>query len=160
MWNRIKREGFLPSSDFHSSVSQCFCLRFFLSLLQTLSLWDPSFNRPVLIWVIVPFLFAPIFCERRQRGAFSLDPPAEGSSMGIKSALLNFADGSLWTVNSCFSFHPPPCAVITPVITLTIIILITIALTIIFNHPSCFDHSIFFTEPFPQSFPQYYRRTL
>lgn len=116
MWNGIKREEFfLPQWSaaewFSFSVSLSFCHFCPKSLLQTLC---DLFLSPSLIYF-------------------------ELLSTGIKSASLNFADGSLWTVNSCFSYHSPTQSVITLIITLTIIIN-TIAIN--YDHQRYFDHSV------------------
>lgn len=175
MWNRIKRADFgwaavftvvfgwvalFLSRPVFFFFSPFFFYLFFKLLGFVLSPSIHSFHLSH-----CPFLLAPVFSVRGgNTGAFSLDPPAEGLSTGIKSALLNFADSSLWNVNSCFSSHPPPQSVITLIITFTIIIIIIIAIAIIFNHHPCFEHSIFLSFNMlvksKQSFPQHYRLIL
>lgn len=116
----------------------CFFYNFFLSLLQTLSLCELFLNPLFFYLSYYSFILHTLFVTLQLQG-FGVCPSAEGLSMGIKSALFNFVDGSLWTVNSCFSFHPQPSSVITLIIGLSFI---TMAIAIIFNHRPHFDHSI------------------
>lgn len=108
MWNGIKREDCRPSGGSHSGVCgwvaqfffNGFVIVFLISSFKLLVFVISSsvhfFFSP--FWAFVPLFSLPFFCARGGGAvAFSSDHPAEVASTGIKSALLNFADGSLWT---------------------------------------------------------------
>lgn len=113
MRNKIKGESFgvwLSGSDL------CFLSSFYLSfrlLVRVISLSQS---------------IAP--------GAWTLRSDAAARGSSIKLSLLNFADGSVRTVNSCFCSRPPTLSVVTLIIALAVII--TIAIPIILNHRPLF----------------------